>query len=87
MNAAHIRASSPGSDNLARSKGTLPSMRGSYRCSLGDQAQGQRSAFLHAQIRAEAFYARLGFVAEGGVFEDAGIPHRCMRAPTGPDSR
>lgn len=33
---------------------------------------------LSAQIHAEGFYARLGFVAEGDVFQDAGIPHRAM---------
>lgn len=42
-------------------------------------AQGQDSVFLHAQCEAEPFYARLGFVAEGEVFKDAGIDHRCMR--------
>ena len=41
--------------------------------------QGHDSVFLHAQCAAERFYARLGFVAEGEVFEDAGIDHRCMR--------
>jgi len=49
--------------------------------------QGRPSVFLHAQCQAEPFYARLGFVADGGVFDDAGIPHRCMRAPTDLDSR
>ncbi len=42
-------------------------------------ARGQRSVFLHAQCSAEPFYARLGFAAEGDVFVDAGIDHRCMR--------
>ncbi len=47
--------------------------------------QGLHSVFLHAQCHAESFYARLGFVAEGAVFQDAGIDHRCMRLPlTGP---
>jgi predicted GNAT family N-acyltransferase len=50
-------------------------------------AQGLCSVFLHAQCQAEPFYSRLGFVAEGEVFEDAGIPHRCMRAPTRLDCR
>jgi predicted GNAT family N-acyltransferase len=43
--------------------------------------QGRSSVFLHAQCQAEPFYARLGFVAEGAVFQDAGIDHRCMRLP------
>jgi predicted GNAT family N-acyltransferase len=34
---------------------------------------------LHAQTRAAPFYARYGFVAEGEVFEEAGIPHIRMR--------
>lgn len=49
--------------------------------------QGLSSVFLHAQCQAEPFYARLGFTAKGGVFQDAGIPHRCMRAPTGLNCR
>lgn len=40
---------------------------------------GLNAVFLHAQCRAVPFYERLGFVAEGAVFDDAGIPHRCMR--------
>ena len=39
------------------------------------QAAGARRIVLNAQCRVEAFYARLGFVAEGAVFEEAGIPH------------
>lgn len=34
---------------------------------------------LNAQCNALGFYERLGFVAEGPVFDDAGIPHRHMR--------
>ncbi len=33
---------------------------------------------LHAQVTALPFYRRHGFVAEGPVFDDAGIPHRRM---------
>lgn len=36
------------------------------------------SVFLHAQISAIPFYARLGFTAEGQPFEDAGIQHLSM---------
>lgn len=42
---------------------------------------GQRgfiSVYLDAQVHAIAFYERLGFVAEGETFMDAGIPHRRM---------
>lgn len=34
---------------------------------------------LDAQLEAIPFYTRLGFVAEGEVFMDAGIPHRHMQ--------
>lgn len=30
---------------------------------------------VNAQTHAETFYASLGFVTEGGVFDEAGIPH------------
>lgn len=34
---------------------------------------------LDAQVQALPFYRTLGFAEEGGVFMDAGIPHRKMR--------
>jgi phosphoribosylglycinamide formyltransferase-1 len=37
---------------------------------------------LDAQLPVIPFYERFGFVAEGDVFDDAGIPHRRMRRPT-----
>lgn len=36
-------------------------------------------AILDSQTYAISFYARLGFVAEGEEFDDAGIPHYRMR--------
>jgi YbgC/YbaW family acyl-CoA thioester hydrolase len=33
---------------------------------------------LHAQVSAQGFYARLGFQAEGPVFDEVGIPHQRM---------
>jgi predicted GNAT family N-acyltransferase len=33
---------------------------------------------LHSQARAEGFYRRFGFVAEGGEYLEAGIPHVTM---------
>ncbi|MBC8134562.1 MAG: GNAT family N-acetyltransferase [Fibrella sp.] len=36
------------------------------------------SLLLDAQVSVIPFYENLGFVAEGGVFDDAGIPHRRM---------
>ena len=43
------------------------------------QSRGFQQAVLGAQLQAIGFYERLGFVAEGDVFDDAGIPHRLMR--------
>ncbi len=43
------------------------------------QASGMQSIALNAQTHALAFYERLGFVAEGEDFDDAGIPHRHMQ--------
>jgi predicted GNAT family N-acyltransferase len=40
--------------------------------------QGFATVELHAQTRAEGFYATAGFRSEGPVFDDAGIPHRRM---------
>jgi predicted GNAT family N-acyltransferase len=42
-------------------------------------ASGFTMAALDAQTYVIPFYERLGFVAEGPVFDDAGIPHRHMR--------
>lgn len=36
------------------------------------------SLILDSQVPVIPFYENLGFVAEGGVFDDAGIPHRRM---------
>ncbi|MFF9342038.1 MULTISPECIES: GNAT family N-acetyltransferase [unclassified Streptomyces] len=41
--------------------------------------RGLAAVDLHAQTRALGFYERLGYVAYGGEFPDAGIPHRAMR--------
>jgi predicted GNAT family N-acyltransferase len=39
---------------------------------------GISRATLGSQVHAIAFYEKLGFVAEGPVYDDAGIPHRDM---------
>ena len=39
---------------------------------------GVAQVTLGAQVTALGFYERLGFVAQGPVFEDAGIDHREM---------
>jgi predicted GNAT family N-acyltransferase len=41
--------------------------------------RGAREVSLSSQVAAEPFYARFGFVAEGELYDDAGIPHRTMR--------
>jgi predicted GNAT family N-acyltransferase len=41
--------------------------------------RGCRELILDAQLYAIPFYEKLGFLAEGGEFLDAGIPHRRMR--------
>lgn len=43
--------------------------------------RGIRRLQLHAQVHALPFYARAGFVAEGPVFDEAGIAHRLMCRP------
>jgi predicted GNAT family N-acyltransferase len=43
-----------------------------------------RSVTLAAQLHAIGFYERLGYVARGDVFLDAGIEHRWMDADLGP---
>ncbi|MBD9477594.1 GNAT family N-acetyltransferase [Pseudoxanthomonas sp. PXM02] len=56
---------------------------------LLDEARQRRwpDVSLHAQVTAEAFYARHGFVPEGERFIEAGIEHQAMRrvltGPTG----
>ncbi len=42
------------------------------------QRRGDRGIALHAQRTARAFYARLGFEAQGEPYEEAGIPHITM---------
>jgi predicted GNAT family N-acyltransferase len=43
------------------------------------RAAGHTSAILDAQTYVIPFYEKLGFIAEGPEFDDAGIPHRRMR--------
>ncbi|MGR3198898.1 MAG: GNAT family N-acetyltransferase [Paracoccus sp. (in: a-proteobacteria)] len=40
--------------------------------------QGVTQARLGSQTHALGFYEKLGFVAEGPIYDDAGIPHRDM---------
>ncbi len=43
------------------------------------RARGYRSIEISAQVTAIPFYERLGYVAEGAVYLEAGIDHRVMR--------
>ena len=42
------------------------------------KAEGVLTLMLHSQVSAIPFYAKLGFIAEGPVYDEAGIPHRNM---------
>jgi predicted GNAT family N-acyltransferase len=44
---------------------------------------GHAETYLHAQCHALGFYEKFGFVAEGPIFDEAGIDHRTMRRPRG----
>lgn len=46
--------------------------------SVAREQGGVSKAKLGAQIHALAFYERLGFIAFGPIYDDAGIPHRDM---------
>lgn len=48
-------------------------------------ADGADEVHLHAQIQARGFYEKLGFIAYGEPYEEAGIPHISMyKAQTKP---
>jgi predicted GNAT family N-acyltransferase len=55
---------------------------------LKDVIPLQRPIYLHAQVQAMNYYGRMGFVAEGPEFEEAGIRHYKMVLKSGssPDS-
>lgn len=42
------------------------------------RARRLREIFLHAQTHATSFYESAGFLVDGGIFLEAGIPHRLM---------
>ena len=51
-------------------------------------ARGLREVRLSAQLSARGFYDRLGYTADGDVYDEVGIPHIAMvkRLGSGPDS-
>lgn len=42
------------------------------------QEKGFTSLFLHSQVNAIPFYEKMGFKADGDIYDEAGIPHRNM---------
>lgn len=42
------------------------------------RSQKMSSISLHSQVSAIPFYEKFGFIAQGSVYEEAGIPHRNM---------
>jgi predicted GNAT family N-acyltransferase len=46
-------------------------------------ARGFAEIVLHAQVAVAGFYRRLGYVEEGDLFDEAGIPHIAMRKKVG----
>lgn len=77
-------------DGVARAQrvAVLPELRragigGALMAALEADARrrGLAEVVLHAQVQVIPFYQRLGYVAEGDVFSEAGIPHRRMRRP------
>ncbi|MBV7694905.1 GNAT family N-acetyltransferase [Streptomyces sp. TRM70350] len=78
-----------GGDPSVGSLGRLAVTRGARGLGVGGarvraiedaaRARGLSAVDLHAQTHALGFYERLGYVAYGPEFPDAGIPHRAMR--------
>lgn len=67
---------------LAEQRGTGLGRRLIMACLAELEAMPEiRMASLGAQTHALGFYEKLGFVAEGPEFDDAGIPHRMMSRP------
>jgi predicted GNAT family N-acyltransferase len=48
--------------------------------------EGCNAVRLHAQCHALHFYTKFGFIAVGGEFDEAGIPHRAMELKLEPES-
>lgn len=42
------------------------------------ERSGDTPLYLHAQEYVKPLYARFGFIEQGEIFEEAGIPHRLM---------
>jgi predicted GNAT family N-acyltransferase len=42
------------------------------------QSQEIKQVELHAQVSVIPFYEQFGFIAQGDIYDEAGIPHRDM---------
>lgn len=63
---------------LKDARGTRQGLALMQACIAWAREEGLQRALLGAQLDALGFYEKLGFVAFGGVFDDAGIDHRNM---------
>jgi predicted GNAT family N-acyltransferase len=82
-------AAKTGGDPTAGSRGRLAVTKAARGLGVGvalvraiedaARARGLAAVDLHAQTQAMGFYERLGYVAYGAEFLDAGIDHRAMR--------
>jgi predicted GNAT family N-acyltransferase len=66
----------------SREKGIGRKLMESAAATASHNGAGQ--IILGAQLIAREFYKRLGYVEEGAVFNDAGMPHVMMRKRLGP---
>lgn len=74
----------PGLVKIGRVAVLTPYRRFGIGAALMREAQAEfpgATFTLDAQLQAIPFYERLGYVAQGPVFDDAGIPHRVMLKP------
>lgn len=69
----------------ARDRGIGGSLMGGLEQAARER--GMERLVLNAQVQVIPFYERLGYRAEGGRFDEAGIPHRRMTKPLSPPSR
>ena len=69
--------------------GRMAVLKSSRGCGVGSallkaliavaEAQSINELYLHGQISAKQFYSKHGFIEEGPIFDEAGIPHVKMR--------
>lgn len=87
---ARVRLVNEGETGKIERVGVLPEARGLgvskliMKSALYDlTTEGALEAKLEAQTHAQGLYEKLGFVAEGGIFYDANMPHVRMTKPLG----